>query len=81
MQTVSEVDQILSRLRGMSAKTMTLSRQDVDWLLAEIDGGREAFDAVVQQKKGLEQQSLQMRRTIDDLLAMRGSSNAASAKQ
>ena len=81
MQTVSEVDHILSRLRGMSDKTMTLSHQDVVWLLAEIDGGREAFDAVVQQKKGLEQQAVQMRRTIDDLLAMRGSSNAASVKQ
>lgn len=69
MQTVSEVDQILSRLRGVPDKT-TLSRQDVGWLLAEIDGGREAFGAVVEQKREMVQKAARMQRTIDDLLEM-----------
>lgn len=52
-QPVPEVDQVLARLRQMNGESIALSRQDAGWLLAEIDGGREAFGAVVQQKKGL----------------------------
>lgn len=70
-QTQQEVDLILSRMRKMNSATIRLSRQDTGWLLAEIDGGREAFDVVVQQKQELEKEVLRMRRTIDDLLAMR----------
>lgn len=70
--SVPEVDQVLARLRQMNNEPIVLSRQDAGWLLAEIDGGREAFGTLVQQKNGLEQQVAQMRRTIDDLLSMRG---------
>lgn len=69
-QTVPEVDLVLARLRHMDAESIVLSREDAGWLLAEIDGGREAFGTLVQQKKGLEQQVGQMRRTIDDLSAL-----------
>ncbi|WP_341744751.1 hypothetical protein [Azonexus hydrophilus] len=67
---LAEVDQVLARLRQMNGDSVTLSREDAGWLLAEIDGGREAFGAVVQKKNGLEQQVKQMRRTIDDLSAL-----------
>ncbi len=67
---LAEVDQVLARLRQVGDEAITLSRDDSRWLLAEIDGGREAFGTLVQQKKGLEQQVTQMRRTIDDLSAL-----------
>lgn len=67
---LAEVDQVLARLRQMNGDSVTLSREDAGWLLAEIDGGWEAFGAVVQKKNGLEQQVKQMRRTIDDLSAL-----------
>jgi len=69
-QTLPEVDQVLARLRQMDGDSIALSQDDVRWLLAEIDGGREAFGTLVQQKKGLEQRVAQMRRTIDDLSAL-----------
>lgn len=69
-KALAEVDQVLARLRQMNGDSVTLSRNDAQWLLAEIDGGREAFGAVVQKKNGLEQQVKQMRRTIDDLSAL-----------
>lgn len=65
-----EVDMVLDRLRQDASEAITLSQDDARWLLAEIDGGREAFGTLVQQKKGLEQQVAQMRRTIDDLSAL-----------
>lgn len=71
-QTMPEVDLVLARLRQMDGDSIALSRDNAEWLLAEIDGGREAFGVVVQQKKELEQKVKQMRRTIDDLLSMRG---------
>jgi hypothetical protein len=73
--TVPEVDQAITRATEALEKaegTVQLEKQDLQWLLAEIDGGRIAFGTLVQQKNGLEQQVKQMRRTIDDLLAMRG---------
>lgn len=69
-QTTPEVDQVLARLRQVGDEAITLSQNDARWLLAEIDGGREAFGTLVQKKKGLEQQVAQMRRTIDDLSAL-----------
>lgn len=72
VQTLTEVDRVLARLRQTEMRAVTLSHEEVRWLLAEIEGGREAFDTVVRQKKGLEQQVARMQRTIDDLLAMRG---------
>ena len=71
-QTLPEVDRVIARLRQLDTQLVTLSHEEVRWLLAEIEGGREAFDTVVRQKKGLEQQVARMQRTIDDLLAMRG---------
>lgn len=70
MQTVPEVDQAISRLRQMNGKSVTLSSQDAEWLMAEIDGGREAFGVVVQKKRELEQKVQQMQRTITDLSRM-----------
>lgn len=70
--TVPEVDQVLARLRQIDGTAITLSHKEADWLLAEIDGGREAFGTVVQQKKGLEQRVAQLQRSVDTLLAMRG---------
>ena len=67
---LAEVDMVLDRLRQDASEAITLSRDDARWLLAEIDGGREAFGTLVQQKKGLEQQVAQMRHTIDDLSAL-----------
>lgn len=69
-QTSPEVDQVLARLRQKEGDSIVLSRDDARWLLAEIDGGREAFGTLVQQKRGLEQQVAQMRRTIDDLSSL-----------
>ena len=67
---LSEVDLALERLRQADSEPITISREDARWLLAEIDGGREAFGTLVQQKNGLEQQVAQMQRTIDDLSAL-----------
>lgn len=71
-QTVPEVDRVLTRLRHMTEAPITLSQDDARWLLAEIDGGREAFGILVLQKTGLEGQVRRLQRTVDDMLSMRG---------
>lgn len=70
-KTVREVDLVLERLRQMTGETISLSQQEAEWLLAEIDGGREAFGVLAQKNQELQQDKTQMRRTIDDLLAAR----------
>lgn len=69
-QSLPAIDQVIARLREMNGDSVSLSREDVEWLLAEIEGGMEAFGAVVQQKNDLEQKVKKMQRTIDDLSAL-----------
>lgn len=71
-QTIPEVDRAIARLRERSSESVVLSSAEACWLLAEIGGGREAFAMLLRQKKGLEQQVGALRRTVDDLMAMRG---------
>jgi len=52
---------------------VTLSRSDVRLMLAEIEGGREAFGTLVDRNAALREKTAAMRRTIDSLsMAMRG---------
>ncbi|WP_432263109.1 hypothetical protein [Cupriavidus sp. TMH.W2] len=79
-QTTHELDRILRRLRSLidaSAKgekethCVRISLDDVRWLLAEIDGGREAFAAIVEQKVAALSRISALERTVDSLLSMR----------
>lgn len=77
-ETNPEVDRLCARLSNWLAKTapdgtgrLTLDRADVQWLLAEIEGGREAFATVVQNAAGLRDRMANMQRTIDTLMSMR----------
>ena len=69
MQTVPEVDRIVNRLRSLGGESISLTSRDAAWLVSEIDGGREAFEVLCQQKKALEQKLLQQQCLIDDLSA------------
>lgn len=79
-RTTPDVDRVIDRLKTWlettSARTelgskISLSRDEVAWLLGEIEGGREAFGALVDQKRQLTQTTQQMRRTIDSLSSPR----------
>lgn len=77
--TVQEVDRILIRMSDWLERTtpeekakLAFSRLDVQWLLGEIEGGREAFGALVETNAGLRNEVGRMRQTIDALMVMRG---------
>lgn len=77
--SVPEVDRILPRMSDWLERTtpegktkLAFSREDVQWLLGEIEGGREAFGALVETNAGLRNEVGRMRQTIDTLMAMRG---------
>lgn len=77
-QTNPEVDRLVARMSKWigettpeSTKRLTLSREDAQWLLAEIEGGREAFGTIVQANAGLRARVATMQHTIDILNSMR----------
>lgn len=76
---VPEFDRILSRMSDWLERTtpegkakLAFSRQDTQWLLGEIEGGREAFGVLMDTNAGLRNEVGRMRQTIDTLMAMRG---------
>ncbi len=82
-QTTPDVDRVIGRLKKWMETTsarsdlggkISLSRDEVKWLLGEIEGGREAFGVLVDQKRQLSQTTQQMRRTIDSLSSPRRTS-------
>ena len=77
-QTNPEVDRIFDKMTRWLADTtaeapepLLLSRTEVQWLLAEIEGGREAFGTIVQNNMGLKSRVATMQGTIDTLMSMR----------
>lgn len=76
--TIPEVDSVCVRMSNWIADTapddtatITLTRAEVQWLLAEVEGGREAFGTVVRNAAGLRKRIAEMQRTIDTLMSMR----------
>lgn len=77
-QTNPEVDRIVEKMtRWLAAtppeapKPFPLTRAEVQWVLAEIEGGREAFGTIVQNNTGLRSRMASMQGTIDTLMSMR----------
>ena len=77
-QTNPEVDRIVDKMtRWLAAtppeaqKPFPLTRAEVQWVLAEIEGGREAFGTIVQNNMGLRSRMATMQGTIDTLMSMR----------
>lgn len=59
-RTNPEVDRIVDKMTRWLAKTpleakkpLPLTREEVQWLVAEIEGGREAFGTIVDNNAGL----------------------------
>lgn len=77
-QTNPEVDRIVDKMTRWLAKTpleakkpLSLTREEVQWLVAEIEGGREAFGTLVNKNAGLKTRMNTMQGTIDTLRSMR----------
>lgn len=77
-QTNPEVDRIVDKMTRWLAKTpleakkpLPLTREEVQWLVAEIEGGREAFGTIVDKNAGLKSRMNTMQGTIDTLMSMR----------
>lgn len=71
--TSTEVDQAIARISKAlagGAATLRVAADDIKWLLAEIEGGREAFGTIVGQKNALRAEVANLRRTIQSLQAM-----------
>ena len=77
-RTNPEVDRIVDKMTRWLAKTpleakkpLPLTREEVQWLVAEIEGGREAFGTIVDNNAGLKSRMNTMQGTIDTLRSMR----------
>lgn len=73
--TVPEVDQAITRATDALEKaenTVQLKKQDLQWLLAEIEGGRESFGTLVGQNNSLRAEVARLQRTVQTFLSMRG---------
>ncbi len=77
-QTNPEVDRIVEKMtRWLAAtppeatKPFPLTRAEVQWVLAEIEGGREAFGTIVESNTGLRSRVATMQGTIHTLMSMR----------
>ena len=77
-RTNPEVDRIVDKMTRWLAKTpleakkpLPLTREEVQWLVAEIEGGREAFGTIVDNNAGLKSRMNTMQGTIDTLISMR----------
>ncbi len=77
-RTNPEVDRIVDKITRWLAKTpleakkpLPLTREEVQWLVAEIEGGREAFGTIVDNNAGLKSRMNTMQGTIDTLMSMR----------
>lgn len=77
-RTNPEVDRIVDKMTRWLAKTpleakkpLPLNREEVQWLVAEIEGGREAFGTIVDNNAGLKSRMNTMQGTIDTLMSMR----------
>ena len=87
-KTNPEVDRIVERMKafldytGLSGpKRLSLSREDVQWVVAEIEGGREAFGTLVQTNASMRSRAATMQSTIDTLMSMRpAETNSSTAR-
>lgn len=77
-KTNPEVDRIVEKMsRWLAAtppeaqKPFPLTRDEVQWLLAEIEGGREAFGTIVESNAGLKSRIETMQGTINTFMSMR----------
>lgn len=74
----TEVDRVVLKITSWlekhppeAPKPLTLSREEALWLLAEIEGGREAFGAIVDSNEVLLARVASMQGTINTLTSMR----------
>lgn len=84
-KTQPEVDRIVERMKAFldnpcpdGPKRLSMSREDVRWVVAEIEGGREAFGTLVQTNAGMRTRAATMQSTIDTLMSMRPTENPSS---
>lgn len=84
-KTQPEVDRIVERMKAFldnpcpdGPKRLSMSREDVRWVIAEIEGGREAFGTLVQTNAGMRTRAATMQSTIDTLMSMRPTENPSS---
>ena len=84
-KTQPEVDRIVERMKAFldnpcpdGPKRLSMSREDVRWVVAEIEGGREAFGTLVQTNAGMRTRAATMQSTIDTLMSMRPTENPFS---
>lgn len=84
-KTNPEVDRIVERMKAFldnpcpdGPKRLSMSREDVRWVVAEIEGGREAFGTLVQTNSGMRTRAATMQSTIDTLMSMRSTENPSS---
>lgn len=84
-KTQPEVDRIVERMKAFldnpcpdGPKRLSMSREDVRWVVAEIEGGREAFGTLVQTNAGMRTRAATMQSTIDTLISMRPTENHSS---
>lgn len=74
--TLPEVDRVLTQVRATPpGATVTLARDDLDWLVVEVEGGRDAFGTLIETNAGLRQEVGRLRRTVDTMIAMRNKPN------
>ena len=84
-KTQPEVDRIVERMKAFldnpcpdGPKRLSMSREDVRWVVAEIEGGREAFGTLVHTNAGMRTRAATMQSTIDTLMSMRPTENPSS---
>ena len=87
-KTNPEMDRIVERMKAFldntgpsGPKRLSLSREDVQWVVAEIEGGREAFGTLVQTNASMRSRAATMQSTIDTLMSMRPTeTNSSTAR-
>lgn len=87
-KTQPEVDRIVERMKAFldnpcpdGPKRLSMSREDVRWVVAEIEGGREAFGTLVQTNASMRSRAATMQSTIDTLMSMRSTeTNSSTAR-
>lgn len=84
-KTIPEVDRVVERMKVFldntgpdGPKRFSMSREDVQWVVAEIEGGREAFGTLVDTNACMRSRAATMQMTIDTLMSMRPTENHSS---
>lgn len=80
-QFTPEAELAVERLRkqlSAGADPVVLDQCDANWLLAEIDGGRDSFAVVVDSNRSIRGDLARLRQTVDMLISMRDERISAS---